>query len=83
MHRPWCYYMKKYDKLIKQLEDMTYSANISCQDFTRLLEDIGFEIEHCGNAGHKIAKHIRLSMFRTTLTLTAAIIQAQKLSGTT
>ena len=49
--------MTEFEKLFKELEDLTNSGNTTCKTFTSVLECLGFEIENCGNAGHKIAKH--------------------------
>lgn len=49
--------MKDFENLFKELDNLTSSANTSCKDFTKLLEELGFEIISCGSAGHKIAKH--------------------------
>jgi len=49
--------MANFDKLFADLESMASSANISCKEFTSLLENFGFEITHCKSGGHKIAKH--------------------------
>lgn len=54
--------MAKFEKLFKKLGNLTESANTSCKDFTRLLIDFGFEIEDCGSAGHKIAKHPAIAL---------------------
>ncbi len=49
--------MTEFENLLKKLEDLTTSANASCKEFTNLLIALGFQIENCGSAGHKIAKH--------------------------
>lgn len=49
--------MSEFEKLIKKLDDLTSSANTSCNEFINLLLALGFQIENCGSAGHKIAKH--------------------------
>jgi len=49
--------MTKFKKLFKELENLTGSSNTSCKKFTSLLKDLGFQIENCGSAGHKIARH--------------------------
>jgi hypothetical protein len=54
--------MKDFDALFRELGDMTSSANTTCRNFTRLLENLGFEISDCGNAGHKIARHPAVSL---------------------
>jgi len=54
--------MTEYKKLFKKLEDLSSSANTSSREFTRVLEDLGFQIENCGSAGHKIAKHPAIAL---------------------
>ena len=54
--------MKNFENLFRELDNLTKSANTSCKDFTSLLENLGFEIVSCGNAGHKIAKHPAISL---------------------
>lgn len=54
--------MTKFEDLYKKLGDLTNSANLSCMDFTHLLEELGFQIENCGNAGHKIARHPAIAL---------------------
>lgn len=49
--------MAEFEKLIRKLDDLTKSANTSCSEFTNSLIALGFQIENCGSAGHKIAKH--------------------------
>lgn len=49
--------MSDFEKLFRKLGDQANSANTSCKEFTSLLEELGFIIENCGSAGHKIAKH--------------------------
>lgn len=49
--------MTEFKKLIKKLGDQANGANTSCKEFTNVLTDLGFQIENCGSAGHKIAKH--------------------------
>lgn len=49
--------MAEFSKLFKKLDDLTNSGNTTCKEFTGVLEDLGFQIENCGSAGHKIAKH--------------------------
>lgn len=54
--------MSKFEKLIKKLDELTGSANTSCNEFTNLLVALGFQIENCGSAGHKIARHPAVSL---------------------
>lgn len=54
--------MTKFEKLQAKLGALTNSANTSCQEFTRILVDLGFQIEDCGSAGHKIAKHPAIAL---------------------
>lgn len=54
--------MHEFHKLLKKLEDLTTSANASCKEFTNLLIALGFQIENCGSAGHKIARHPAISL---------------------
>lgn len=54
--------MLEFEKLLKKLDDLTKSANTSCKEFTNLLIDLGFQIENCGSAGHKIARHPAVSL---------------------
>lgn len=49
--------MANFEKSFRRLGELTNSANASCREFTSLLEEIGFTIEQCGSAGHKIARH--------------------------
>jgi hypothetical protein len=49
--------MTKFQKIFKELEDLTGSSNTSCKKFTSLLTNLGFQIVNCGSAGHKIAMH--------------------------
>lgn len=49
--------MADFEKSFRKLGELTSSANASCREFTRVLEEIGFTIEQCGSAGHKIARH--------------------------
>jgi hypothetical protein len=49
--------MAEFKKLFRELEELTGSSNASCKKFTSLLKDLGFQIENCGSAGHKIARH--------------------------
>ena len=49
--------MANFEKLYEKLGRMAVSANTTCQDITGLLQKMGFQIEDCGSAGHKIAKH--------------------------
>ena len=57
--------MTEFKKLFKELENLTGSSNTSCKEFTNILKDLGFQIESCGSAGHKIAKHpaIELTLY--------------------
>ncbi len=48
--------MNKFDKLLRRLKDMATSANITCRDFTNLLEEFDFEITDA-KGGHKVATH--------------------------
>lgn len=48
--------MKKFDKLRRSLRDMSTSDNITCKDFTNLLEQFGFELFSAAG-GHKVAMH--------------------------
>jgi len=54
--------MSEFEKLLKKLDDLTTSANASCKEFTNLLIALGFQIENCGSAGHKIARHPAVSL---------------------
>lgn len=54
--------MTKFEKLLKELGDLTNSANTSCKEFTSVLEGLGFLIENCSNGGHKIAKHPAITL---------------------
>lgn len=45
-----------FAKLRRQLRDMSTSDNITCRDFTRLLEEFGFEMTNAAG-GHKVATH--------------------------
>jgi len=54
--------MLEFDELVKKLQDLTTSANASCKEFTYLLIALGFQIENCGSAGHKIARHPTVSL---------------------
>lgn len=54
--------MPEYEKLITKLKKLTTSANASCSEFTNLLISLGFQIENCGSAGHKIARHPAVSL---------------------
>lgn len=53
--------MTEFEKFLKKLEDLTTSANVSCKEFTNLLIALGFQIENCGSAGHKIARRPAIS----------------------
>ena len=55
-------HMSEFEKLIKKLGDLTTSANTTCIEFTNLLIALGFQIENCGSAGHKIARHPAVSL---------------------
>lgn len=55
-------HMAKFETLYGELGQMSQGANTSCAKFTGLLKDLGFEIEDCGSAGHKIAKHPAVSL---------------------
>lgn len=54
--------MLEFEKLLKKLESFTTSANTSCIEFTNILIALGFQIESCGSAGHKIARHPAVSL---------------------
>ena len=54
--------MSEFGKLLKKLEALTGSTNTSCREFTNILIALGFQIENCGNAGHKIARHPAVSL---------------------
>ncbi len=54
--------MQNFAKLLKKLDDLTTSANATCKEFTNLLLALGFQIENCGSAGHKIARHPAVSL---------------------
>lgn len=54
--------MADFEKSFRRLGELTNSANASCKDFTGILEDLGFIIEQCGSAGHKIARHPAISL---------------------
>ena len=54
--------MTKFDKLLRQLEDMASGSNTTCRALIPLLEELGFVIEDCGSAGHKIARHTAVSL---------------------
>lgn len=54
--------MAEFEKLFRKLGDLTSSGNTSCKDFTSVLEHLGFQIENCGSAGHKIAKHPAIAL---------------------
>ena len=54
--------MPEFEKYMKKLEALTDSANTSCKELTNLLIDLGFNIENCGSAGHKIARHPAVSL---------------------
>lgn len=54
--------MPEFQKLLKKLEALTTSGNTSCKKFTNVLEALGFQIDNCGNAGHKIARHPAVSL---------------------
>lgn len=54
--------MSDFVKLLIKLEALTTSANASCKEFTNLLIALGFQIENCGSAGHKIARHPAVSL---------------------
>lgn len=54
--------MSGFEKPLKKLEALSTSANTSCTEFTNLLIALGFQIENCGNAGHKIARHPAVSL---------------------
>lgn len=54
--------MSEFVKLLKRLEGLTTGANASCKEFTNLLLALDFQIENCGSAGHKIARHPALSL---------------------
>ena len=49
--------MAEFEKSFRKLTELTTSANTSCKDFSSVLEDLGFTLVACGNAGHKIATH--------------------------
>ena len=49
--------MSEFGKLLKKLEALTGSTNTSCREFSNILIALGFQIENCGSAGHKIARH--------------------------
>lgn len=54
--------MAEFEKLLRKLDALTKSANTSCSEFTSILIELGFQIENCGNAGHKIARHPAVSI---------------------
>lgn len=54
--------MSEFKKLFRKLGDLTSSGNTTCKEFTGVLEDLGFQIVNCGNAGHKIAKHPAIAL---------------------
>ena len=54
--------MAEFEKLLKKLENLTTSTNACCKEFTNLLIALGFQIENCGSAGHKIARHPAVSL---------------------
>lgn len=54
--------MAEFENLLRKLENLTNSANASCKEFTNLLTALGFLIEDCGSAGHKIARHPAVSL---------------------
>ena len=54
--------MTEFEKLLKKLGDLTSSANTTCKEFTSVLEALGFQIENCGSAGHKIARHPAIAL---------------------
>lgn len=54
--------MTDFEKSFRRLGELTNSANVSCKEFTGLLEEMGFIIEQCGSAGHKIATHPAVSL---------------------
>lgn len=54
--------MAEFEKLLRKLDDLAKSANTSCSEFTNILIALGFRIENCGNAGHKIARHPAISL---------------------
>lgn len=53
--------MKKFDKLFRRLKEMATSANITCRDFTQVLEDLGFELTDA-SGGHKVATHPKIPL---------------------
>ena len=55
-------HMTEFEKTFRKLGDLASSANTSCKEFTGVLEALGFNIENCGNAGHKIAKHPAITL---------------------
>lgn len=72
--------MTEFEKLIKKLDDLTKSANTSCSEFTNTLIALGFQIENCGSAGHKIAKHSDVSLKLNILTIIVVIIKVKPLN---
>lgn len=49
--------MANFDDHFHKLENFKHSGNVSCANFLKLLNNMGFEIINCRKAGHKIAKH--------------------------
>lgn len=49
--------MADFDRAYRELGNQATSENTSCREFTKVLVDLGFDLESCGSAGHKIAKH--------------------------
>ena len=54
--------MANFDGLYNKLGDFTKGANTSCKEFTAVLEGLGFQIVNCRSGGHKIAKHLAVSL---------------------
>ena len=54
--------MTKFDKLLGKFDALKNSKNTSCVKLCKLLQDLGFQIRNCGNAGHKVVIHPCISL---------------------